>query len=270
LKLRPKRGFLALKTRLVHGKFDVKYHVVDGRDLISNTLRRYGVYEPEVLAASGDVLQGLGARPEDVRGRVIDVGANLGTYTLPLAKFYPGLEFVCFEPQLPVCDLLRRNVALNELGNVVVHAIGLSDVARQLATTLPDYETEPNIGALSFDAEVRANDYEVKTRGESQDVVLRTLDSFDLRDVRLLKNRRRRTRARGAQRQPRNARSQRFSADFVRGLDVEALVCGAAAQPDCLGRSARVPRAKLWRVQQLGATCWGVGCSLTAWLPWDG
>jgi FkbM family methyltransferase len=118
---------------------------------------------------------------------VIDVGANLGTYTLPLAKFYPGLEFVCFEPQLPVCDLLRKNVALNQLGNVVAHALGLSDVAQRVATTLPDYETEPNIGALSFDAEVQANDYELKTRGEPQSVELRTLDSFDFRDVRLIK-----------------------------------------------------------------------------------
>ena len=171
----------------MHGKFDVKYHVVDGRDLISNTLRRYGVYEPEVLAASGDMLQGLGATPGDVRGRVIDVGANIGTYTLPLAKFYPALEFVCFEPQVPVCELLRKNVELNQLSNVVTYALGLSDSAQRVATTLPDYETEPNIGAFSFDAEVQANDYEVKTRGEPQSVELRTLDSFDFRDLRLLK-----------------------------------------------------------------------------------
>jgi FkbM family methyltransferase len=175
-----------LKTRLVHGKFDVKYHVVDGRDLISNTLRRQGVYEPELLSVTGDALQALGA-PEHLQGRVLDVGANIGTYTLPLAKFYTALQFVCFEPQLPICALLRKNIELNQLNNVVTHAIGLSDAARELTVTLPDYGTEPNIGAFSLDAEVQAHDYELKTRGEPQSMELRTLDSFAFRDVRLLK-----------------------------------------------------------------------------------
>jgi FkbM family methyltransferase len=171
----------------VHGRLDVKYHVVLGRDLISNTLRRQGVYEPELLHASASALQGLAATPQAVRGRVLDVGANIGTYALPMAKIYTGLELVCFEPQLPVCELLRRNVELNQLSNVVTHAIGLSDAAGQLTTTLPDYDSEPNVGAFSLDAEVQARDYEVKTQGETQIVELRTLDSFDFRDVRLIK-----------------------------------------------------------------------------------
>jgi FkbM family methyltransferase len=176
-----------VKTRLVHGKFDVKYHVVDGRDLISNTLRRQGVYEPEVLAATADALQNLAATPDGMRGRVIDVGANIGTFALPLAKFYTALEFVCFEPQLPVCELLRKNIELNQLDNVVTHALGLSDFAREVTATLPDYDEERNIGAFSLDEEVQTHEYEVNTRGEPQTVLLRTLDSFDFREVRLLK-----------------------------------------------------------------------------------
>ena len=171
----------------MHGRFDVKYHVVDGRDLISNTLRRHGVYEPEVIAVTADVLQRLASEPAAVRGKVVDVGANIGTYALPLAKFYTALEFVCFEPQLPVLEVLRRNIALNQLGNVTAHAVALSDTTGEVTTTLPDYASEPNVGAFSLDAEVQANEYEVKTRGERQVVPLRTLDSFAFRDVVMLK-----------------------------------------------------------------------------------
>jgi FkbM family methyltransferase len=171
----------------VHGRLDVKYQVVFGRDLISNTLRKQGVYEPELLHATAAALQSLATTPEAVRGRVLDVGANIGTYTLPLAKTYPALEFVCFEPQLPICDLLRKNIELNQLENVVTHAIGLSDSAREVTVTLPDYDLEPNIGAFSLDDEVQVHEYEVKTQGQMQSVELRTLDSFDFREVRMLK-----------------------------------------------------------------------------------
>ena len=145
------------------------------------------MYEAEVLEATAAALQGLAARPQDVRGRVIDVGANIGTYALPMAKAYPGLELVCFEPQLPVCELLRKNVALNQLDNVVTHALALSDSAGQVTTTLPDYNLEANVGAFSLDPEVQLHEYEVKTRGATQAVQLRTLDSFDFREVRMLK-----------------------------------------------------------------------------------
>ena len=145
------------------------------------------MYEPELLHATASALQGLAATPQEVRGKVLDVGANLGTYALPMAKFYPGLELVCFEPQLPVCQLLRQNIELNRLSNVVTHAIGLSDAAGQITTTLPDYNSEPNVGAFSLDAEVQTHEYELKTQGETQTVELRTLDSFDFRDVRLIK-----------------------------------------------------------------------------------
>jgi len=82
---------------------------------------------------------------------------------------------------------LRKNVELNQLTNVVTHALGLSDATRQLAVTLPRYDAEPNVGAFSLDADVQIHDYELKTRGETQTVDLRTLDSFDFREVRLLK-----------------------------------------------------------------------------------
>jgi FkbM family methyltransferase len=176
-----------LKTRLVSGKLGIKYHLVDGDDLISLALRKHGVYEPELLMVTAGVLAALAPMTEDVRCRVLDIGANIGTFVLPLAKVYGSATFECFEPQLPVLELLRRNIEVNQLTNVVTHSVGLSDQAASTVATLPNYNTERNIGAFSLDAEVQANDYEVETRGEQQTIELRTLDSFGYRDVGMLK-----------------------------------------------------------------------------------
>jgi len=47
---------------------------------------------------------------------VIDVGANVGTFSLA-ASSHPGLRGLSFEPMSSVCNILRDNIALNNLGN---------------------------------------------------------------------------------------------------------------------------------------------------------
>lgn len=56
------------------------------------------------------------------RGAIVcDVGANIGTYTLPLARLAgPGGRVVAFEPHRPTRACLRQNVRQNRLNNVVV------------------------------------------------------------------------------------------------------------------------------------------------------
>jgi len=133
------------------------------------------------------MLEHLAGAAEDMDGLVLDVGANLGSYVLPLAKVYTGLDFVCFEPQQPVFEQLLRNVRENELTNVVAHALALAEAAGSCRAVLPDYDKERNIGAFSLDPQVLENDYEVRTTGQTQQVELRTLDSFDYDRVRMLK-----------------------------------------------------------------------------------
>jgi hypothetical protein len=52
---------------------------------------------------------------------------------------------------------------------------------------MPDYTTETNIGAFSIDKEVRKNDYECKTEGVQEPLVVFTLDSGAHQNVRLIK-----------------------------------------------------------------------------------
>jgi len=52
---------------------------------------------------------------------------------------------------------------------------------------MPDYTNEGNIGAFSMDEEVRKNEYECKTEGAKEPLVVFTLDSGMHKNVRLIK-----------------------------------------------------------------------------------
>lgn len=59
---------------------------------------------------------------------ILDVGANIGWYTLYFAKQYPGAKIFSFEP-IPISyTYLQRNIALNGIGDrVTAFNYGLSD-----------------------------------------------------------------------------------------------------------------------------------------------
>jgi len=57
-----------------------------------------------------------------------DVGAHTGRHAFPMAaKVLPGGHVHAFEPIPSTCLLLQRNIKLNDLNNVRVHEIGISD-----------------------------------------------------------------------------------------------------------------------------------------------
>jgi FkbM family methyltransferase len=65
-------------------------------------------------------------RPGD---HVLDIGANIGTYTLfAAARVAPGGRITAFEPEPRNAGRLRENVAINHLeGRVDVHAVAVAD-----------------------------------------------------------------------------------------------------------------------------------------------
>src|SRR5437868_9503361 len=58
---------------------------------------------------------------------VIDVGANVGVYSVPLAVARPGLAVHAFEPNPTVFKRLERNKALNRAPNLVLHDSALAE-----------------------------------------------------------------------------------------------------------------------------------------------
>ena len=91
---------------------------------------RYGSCEPEVMHVMDRVI-GEG-------DTVVDVGANIGLFTLLMAQMVgPNGSVHAFEPGANNLMKLRANVALNKLANVVVHEMPLwhteEDVVLHLA-----------------------------------------------------------------------------------------------------------------------------------------
>lgn len=84
-------------------------------------------------------------------GVVLDVGANLGSHTVPLAnKVGPQGAVFAFEPQRFVHDLLCATIALNALSWVKVEHAAVGDVAGSLVVPDIDYGATGNFGGLSL------------------------------------------------------------------------------------------------------------------------
>jgi FkbM family methyltransferase len=61
-------------------------------------------------------------------GVFVDVGANIGYYTLLASAIAgPNGKVLCYEPDVENFVLLQENVRLNDLHNVTLHALALSD-----------------------------------------------------------------------------------------------------------------------------------------------
>jgi len=63
----------------------------------------------------------------------IDIGANVGVWTVALAAAHPKAHVYCFEPTPNTFSMLRHNVALNRLQNVTAAQIAVSDSAGVLS-----------------------------------------------------------------------------------------------------------------------------------------
>jgi len=58
---------------------------------------------------------------------VFDIGANIGIYSLLIAKKYPDSNVIAFEPEAGNYYKLNKNILLNNLKNLVPFPIGISD-----------------------------------------------------------------------------------------------------------------------------------------------
>lgn len=58
---------------------------------------------------------------------VFDIGANMGYYSILLAKKYPNLKVHCFEPIPHTYEFCKKNIILNSSDNIICNKFGLSD-----------------------------------------------------------------------------------------------------------------------------------------------
>jgi FkbM family methyltransferase len=87
-------------------------------------------------------------------GLVVDVGANMGAHTVPVAieLARQGRTMLAFEPQPVIFQQLCANLALNGLMNVLALPYACGSEPGVVTFAAPDYRREGNFGGVSMSA----------------------------------------------------------------------------------------------------------------------
>jgi FkbM family methyltransferase len=157
----------------------------DKDDIVSDALKNKVGHDPHIVEISAMFLDRYLQNSED--GCVLDIGSNVGSFCVPLAKKYPQFKFYAFEPQRVVFYQLCANILLNGCDNIFAKNFGLSDQVDTFDIQLPNYSTELNVGAFSLDAEVRKNDYECPSSGSTEAISIMPLDDLNIDNIKLIK-----------------------------------------------------------------------------------
>lgn len=87
-------------------------------------------------------------KPGDI---VLDIGANIGAFTVPLANKVGNFGRVyAIEPQRIIFQRLNANIALNELSNVITLWSAVGNESGTVDVPLIDYTHEGNFAAVSL------------------------------------------------------------------------------------------------------------------------
>lgn len=114
------------------------------RNYIDYQVLLRGGYEKFMLFFMRDVVASL-APTETV---FLDVGANIGNHSLFMSKHTSVVH--AFEPYKPARNSLKNKITLNQIKNIIVHPVGLSNKKE----TIPFYPPNiSNLGTGSFEKE---------------------------------------------------------------------------------------------------------------------
>ncbi|MBL4581333.1 MAG: FkbM family methyltransferase [Gammaproteobacteria bacterium] len=106
-----------------------------------------GAFEKPLLFFLRDTMQLLRQSTNGSRQSFFDIGANIGQHSLFMSLHADQVH--AFEPYCVVSQKLERHIELNEIGNIQLHKVGLSNQQEELDFYAP---TGRNQGIGSFDA----------------------------------------------------------------------------------------------------------------------
>ena len=155
--------------RLIEGKHG--FFIYNLHDhYVGRALELYGEYsEAEMMLF--EMFTSLG-------GDVIEVGANIGSHTVPLSKAIKGAMIHAFEPQPVVFQNLCANISINCCENALVWPFAVGSAPGRLVVPNVNYSNHGNFGAVSLMQE-----------GDGFEVSVITLDNYakNLESICLLK-----------------------------------------------------------------------------------
>lgn len=136
---------------------------------ITRSLEVYGEYCPDEWALLKQVIKpGM---------TVIEVGANIGSHSVDMAKACAPGPFYAFEPQPRVFQILCANLALNNVANALAYPEGCGEAEGEAVVPRVDYSNTGNFGGVALRGAEAAG---LRVR-------IRTLDSLNLPTCGLIK-----------------------------------------------------------------------------------
>jgi FkbM family methyltransferase len=165
---RPTEPAVTLQTFRIH---DVDLSVADSSQSCA----------PEIIAgelmADTYRVRRIPFRPGDI---VVDIGAHVGMFAILLAKMYPDIRILAYEPYPPNFACLQSNIERNHIRNVTCHPLAVTHDRR----TLRMAASVRNTGGASAHAQSLAD-------GVCLDIASVTLqdifDAHEIENCRLLK-----------------------------------------------------------------------------------
>lgn len=145
---------------------------------IGQSIRQLGAWaqdDIDLVASFCDII--LANKPKMV---LYDVGANIGSHTVALAKKYgKRITVRSFEAQRQVYYTLCGNIAINGLDNVICEYAAVSDVANTvISIQLPDYNTVNNFGGVEL-LPAQHSDNQTMVKPNLEFIKTTTLDSYN-------------------------------------------------------------------------------------------
>ncbi len=152
------KSFLQTKDNMILGKYDVNYNVPNYIDSIGFELLVDGIYEKNTI----DFL----VNKVPAEAVFLDIGSNIGSICLPLAKKRKDITVYSFEASKSIFENLKQNIDLNALHNVRAYHIALSD------------HTQENVAFYAPAEKFGKGSFAPVFTSEAEYVSSQTLDSF--------------------------------------------------------------------------------------------
>ncbi|MDG6895652.1 FkbM family methyltransferase [Volucribacter amazonae] len=158
------------------------FNLIQG-DMISDFACTYGEWSEVEVAFFHDILT--------EQSNIVEVGANLGLHTIPLAKKANKGKLFCFEPQRIIFQLLCGNITMNNLTNVYAYQQGVGREQSKCEIHSTNYNESWNYGSFSLDKSFSTEqDYQGEIETEQVDIIcldkhqqINQLDSLTLLKV---------------------------------------------------------------------------------------
>jgi FkbM family methyltransferase len=134
-----------LKSRLLKRLIPAPSYYRDQTRIVTRDGIRYRVKPSDLsqwFVFSGNNDRHVEAAVYSIRkgnGAILDIGANIGHFSLPVSKRFPGRKVIAFEPNPLVYEQLMKNISLNEGSgkDITVHSIALGEKEEMIKLSIP-------------------------------------------------------------------------------------------------------------------------------------